>query len=187
MTGARWITSKHAGVVVALASVTVLVAACGGSGGSKVSNQPPPNPYSHSGGSGGSGGAAGAAAKMTIGTARGSAGAYLVGASGRALYLWVADSNGQSVCSGACAKVWPPVLASATPAVAGGVNARDLGWATRAGGQKQVTYNGHPLYYFIADHGAGKTTGQGSNSFGAKWWLVSPSGASITKPNSATG
>jgi predicted lipoprotein with Yx(FWY)xxD motif len=124
--------------------------------------------------------------KITISTTKGSAGTYLVGESGRALYLWAAESNGKSSCSGACAKVWTPVLASATPSVSGGVNAADLGWATRTTGQKQVTYNGHPLYYFAADTGSGTTRGQGTNSFGAKWWLVSPSGAGLTKSSSSS-
>ena len=57
----------------------------------------------------------------------------------------------------------------------------DLGTITRSDGTKQVTYKGHPLYYYISDTKAGQTTGQGSNNFGALWWLVSPSGAAITK------
>jgi predicted lipoprotein with Yx(FWY)xxD motif len=105
---------------------------------------------------------------------------YLTGASGRALYLWVADSNGQSACMGACAKAWPPLVSSSTPTVSGGVSASDLGTTTRPDGTKQVTYKGHPLYYFIADPTAGTTRGQGNNGFGAKWWLVSPSGTAIT-------
>jgi len=43
-----------------------------------------------------------------------------------------------------------------------------------------VTYNGWPLYYFAGDPGAGTTTGQGNDGFGAKWWLLTPSGAEIT-------
>ena len=61
----------------------------------------------------------------------------------------------------------------------------DLGTITRSDGTKQVTYKGHPLYYYAADTSPGQVTGQGSNSFGAKWWLVAPSGAAITK--SASG
>ncbi len=62
----------------------------------------------------------------------------------------------------------------------------DLGTITRSGGVKQVTYKGHPLYYFSGDSHPGQTSGQGSSAFGAKWWLVSPSGASITKSSSST-
>jgi hypothetical protein len=58
--------------------------------------------------------------------------------------------------------------------------ASDLGTITRSDGTKQVTYDGHPLYYFAGDSGAGTATGQGSDGFGAKWWLVSPAGADVT-------
>ena len=50
----------------------------------------------------------------------------------------------------------------------------------RSDGTEQVTYKGHPLYYFVADTSAGSTKGQGSDSFGAKWWLIAPSGSAIT-------
>jgi predicted lipoprotein with Yx(FWY)xxD motif len=105
---------------------------------------------------------------------------YLTGESGRALYLWVADNGGKSSCSGACAKVWPPVTTTAKPVAASGVNAAALGTIARSDGTKQVTYMGHPLYYYVADSSAGKTTGHGRDSFGAKWWLVAPSGSAIT-------
>ena len=45
-----------------------------------------------------------------------------------------------------------------------------------------MTYKGHPLYYFLEDKTrSGSIKGQGSDAFGADWWLVSPSGAAITK------
>ncbi|HEX4279901.1 MAG TPA: hypothetical protein VHZ27_03990, partial [Solirubrobacteraceae bacterium] len=56
----------------------------------------------------------------------------------------------------------------------------------RSDGTEEVTYKGHPLYYFVADKSAGSTSGQGSNSFGAKWWLVTPSGAAITTGGSSS-
>jgi len=62
----------------------------------------------------------------------------------------------------------------------GGAKASDLGTITRSDGSKQVTYDGHPLYYFSGDSGPGTAAGQGSDGFGAKWWLVSPSGSDIT-------
>ena len=113
-------------------------------------------------------------------TAHGKLGTYLVGPSGRTLYLWKADSMNKSVCSGACAKVWPPLTTTGKPGAGGGAMAADLGTITRSDGTKQVTYKGHPLYYYVTDTSAGQTTGQGSNNFGAKWWVVAPSGAAIT-------
>jgi predicted lipoprotein with Yx(FWY)xxD motif len=112
-------------------------------------------------------------------------GTYLVGASGRALYLWVADPGGKSVCLGSCAKAWPPLTASSMPNVSGGVNAADVSLISRGDGAKQVAYKGHPLYYFIADTRAGMLSGQGSDGFGAKWWLVAPSGNGITTSGSS--
>ena len=133
-----------------------------------------------SAGTGGSSPAAGQAAHMTISTRSGPAGTYLADGSGRAVYLWVADSAGKSHCAGACAGAWPPVTATGIPSASGGVTAADLGVITRSDGTKQVTYHGHPLYYYAGDTAPGDTKGQGLNGFGAKWWLVSPSGAALT-------
>jgi hypothetical protein len=71
-------------------------------------------------------------------------------------------------------------MATGTPTASGSAKASDLGTITRSDGTKQVTYDGHPLYYFSGDSGAGTATGQGSDGFGAKWWLVDPSGSDVT-------
>jgi predicted lipoprotein with Yx(FWY)xxD motif len=127
------------------------------------------------------GSSAGASTTGTvISTQAGSAGAFLTAGSGRAVYLWAADGMNMSACSGACAAAWPPVPATGTLTAAGGAKASDLGTITRSDGTKQVTYDGHPLYYFVGDSAAGQTNGQGSDNFGAKWWLVASSGAKIT-------
>jgi predicted lipoprotein with Yx(FWY)xxD motif len=153
-----------------LAAVALFVAACG----SSASN-------SSSSGSAAAGSSSPATAKAMLRTASGSLGTYLTDGSGRALYLWVADSHGASVCSGACAQAWPPLLTKGAPAAAGAVKASYLGTVNRTGGATQVTYKGHPLYYYIGDTAAHQTTGQGSDGFGAKWWLLTPAGAAITK------
>ncbi len=75
--------------------------------------------------------------------------------------------------------------ATGTLTAAGSAKASDLGTITRSDGTKQVTYDGHPLYYFVGDSAAGQTNGQGSDNFGAKWWLVAPSGAEITGTDTA--
>lgn len=160
------------GIAIAIASLAV--AACGSSHNASSSASAPAS------GSGSS------AAKTSVSTASGADGKYLVGSSGRALYLWVADPSGKSVCAGACAKFWPPLLTKSAPAAAGGVTAGQLGTIARSNGSKQVTYDGHPLYYFALDTSAGSVKGQGSDNFGAKWWLVAPSGTAITKSSSAS-
>jgi predicted lipoprotein with Yx(FWY)xxD motif len=166
------------GAVTALIGVSVLVAACGSSSSTTTATA--------AAGAGGSTAsttatATAAASKgVAIGTATGKDGTYLTGAGGRTLYLWVADSGGMSSCSGACAKAWPPLTTKGKPIAGSGVHAADLGTIKRSDGSTQVTYNGHPLYYFVEDKGKGSITGQGSDAFGAKWWLVSPAGAAIT-------
>jgi predicted lipoprotein with Yx(FWY)xxD motif len=115
-----------------------------------------------------------------ITTAKSSAGTVLVSGTGKAIYLWAKDTGDMSNCTGACAGAWPPVTTTATATAAGGANASDIGTITRSDGTKQVTYDGHPLYYFAGDSGPGTATGQGSDSFGAKWWLVAPTGSDVT-------
>jgi predicted lipoprotein with Yx(FWY)xxD motif len=163
---------RHRGLAaIGMVAVALLVAACGSAAKSASTT------------TGANASDVSSSSSLTIGTARGSAGTYLVGAGNRAIYLWVADSKNMSTCSGACAAIWPPVTTDATPRAGADVHASQLGTITRAGGVKQVTYNGHPLYYYGGDSHAGTTTGQGSDSFGAKWWLVSTGGNAITAHN----
>ena len=129
--------------------------------------------------------ASGSATATVIESHAGSAGSFLTNASGRAVYLWAADSMNKSICSGACAGAWPPVTTMGKVTAANGAKAADLGTITRSDGTKQVTYSGHPLYYFAGDSGPGQTNGQGSDNFGAKWWLVAPAGAKITVADAA--
>ena len=120
-----------------------------------------------------------------ISTQAGSAGTFLTDG-GRAVYLWAKDGMNMSACTGACASAWPAVPATGTLTATGGAKASDLGTITRSDGTKQVTYDGHALYYFAGDSAAGQANGQGSDSFGAKWWLVAPSGAKIPASDTAT-
>jgi predicted lipoprotein with Yx(FWY)xxD motif len=138
-------------------------------------------------GSGGSAGshASGSTTSTVIASHGGSGGTFLT-AGGRSVYLWAADSMNKSNCAGACAGAWPPVMAKGQVTASGGVKASDLGTIARPGGGKQVTYHGHPLYFFAGDSGPGQTTGQGNDGFGAKWWLVAPSGSKITATDTAS-
>lgn len=170
----------RAGSAGTLVGVALLLTACGSSSSGYGAGSAPTSASAST--------STAAATASAITTAKGHAGTYLVGPSGRALYLWVADSSGKSSCSGSCAQVWPPVVATGTPVASGGAMTADLGRITRADGTKQVTYKGHPLYYYVTDTGPGTTKGQGSNSFGAKWWLLTPSGSAIkSKGSSSSG
>jgi len=155
--------------------VALLVAACstGSSSTAAAGSSSPAGASSSSAAAGGSG-------STVITTVSSSAGTFLANSSGHAVYLWTKDSSGMSACSGACAGAWPPVTTTGTVTASGGAKSSDLGTITRSDGTKQVTYDGHPLYFFSGDSGPGMASGQGNDGFGAKWWLVSPSGSDVT-------
>jgi predicted lipoprotein with Yx(FWY)xxD motif len=127
----------------------------------------------------GTGVAAGGAA--TVKTRHGQLGTFLVGPSSRTLYLFEKDKTKKSTCSGDCAKAWPPLLTTGKPKASGSAKASLLGTTKRSDGTTQVTYKGHPLYYFIQDKKAGQTKGQGIDGFGAEWYVLSPSGKKIER------
>lgn len=97
------------------------------------------------------------------------------------VYMFAADHGSVSACYGACATAWPPVITAGTPKAQGGAIAAKIGTITRSEGAKQVTYSGRPLYYYTPDSSEAAISGQGLNSFGALWWVMSPSGEVITK------
>lgn len=102
----------------------------------------------------------------------------LTDSAGKAVYLFEADTSTASTCYGACATAWPPVLTTGAPSITGGDMGK-LGTTTRTDGTKQVTYNGHPLYYFAGDTKPGDTNGEGSKAFGAGWYLLGSDGMKI--------
>lgn len=142
---------------------TVLVAACGGSSTAATSSP------------------SAAASATTIAVANNARlGQIIVDGNGRTLYLFAADSGTTSNCYGDCAGAWPPVIAHGTPQAGVGANASLIGTTTRKDGSLQVTYAGHPLYYWIADKNPGDATGQAQNNSGGLWYVLSPAGAEIT-------
>ena len=172
---AGWPPSARVPIRLAMAlGVSVLAAACSSGGGQQAPGTPAGNSTAN-----------GPAVGTVIATHSGPGGTYLTNGAGRAVYLWTADNLNKSACSGACAAAWPPVPAEGKVTVTGHGKASDLGTITRPDGTTQVTYDGHPLYYFAGDSGPGQTSGQGSDGFGAKWWLVAPSGAQITAAEGA--
>jgi predicted lipoprotein with Yx(FWY)xxD motif len=188
MRDSRWIgrspTARLAAGVGGAAAVALLVAACASGSSSSstaaAASSPAAGGSAAASPSASASGSAGGSGATVITTATSSAGSVLTDGSGRAVYLWVKDTGDASTCTGACAGAWPPVTTTGTVTASGGAQASDLGTITRSDGTKQVTYDGHPLYYFAGDSGAGMASGQGSDGFGAKWWLVSPSGSDVT-------
>jgi predicted lipoprotein with Yx(FWY)xxD motif len=120
-----------------------------------------------------------AASRTTVKTRSTSLGTVLVGARSRTVYFFDRDKTTRSTCTSACAQAWPPVLTSGAPRAAGSARSRLLGTTRRRDGKRQVTYRGHPLYYYIGDAKAGDVNGEGLNAFGARWWVVAPSGRRI--------
>ena len=123
--------------------------------------------------------ASASAKHATVKTRHGDLGTYLVDGRGRTLYLFRKDTGRRSRCSGACAQAWPPLTTRERPKAEGGAKASLLSTSRRRNGKKQVVYNGHPLYRYAPDSAPGQTSGQGSNAFGARWYVVAPSGKAI--------
>ena len=117
------------------------------------------------------------AAKVAV--ANSPLGRILVDAGGNTLYLFQQDTSTVSTCDGACAASWPPLTTTGDPEAADGVSAAELGTTKRTDGTTEVTYNGHPLYYYAGDAKPGDTTGQGLDFYGAEWNVLSPSGEKI--------
>src|SRR6266704_216168 len=97
----------------------------------------------------------------------------LTNAKGLTVYTFAADSPGKSNCYGSCAAYWPPVTGS--PCAAPGIPGT-FSTTTRTDGTKQVTWNGHPLYTYIGDHGPGQASGNNLNINGGLWKEIVVSG-----------
>lgn len=109
----------------------------------------------------------------------GAPGPYLTDADGRAIYFLEGDADG-STCTGPCLESWPPVIATDTvPEVAADLQADLLGTIERADGTAQLTYNGHPLYYYTRDVGAQEPTGHDLTDDWGEWYLLTPAGTEL--------
>lgn len=91
------------------------------------------------------------------------------------LYAFSADTPSASACSNSCAVFWPPVLTSSPPAAGGGAAGSLLGTIQRPDGTFQVTYAGHPLYFFSHGLDSG-TSGAGVTAFGGTFQVIGTSG-----------
>jgi predicted lipoprotein with Yx(FWY)xxD motif len=96
-----------------------------------------------------------------------SLGSVLVDSRGHTLYVFDLGRSSNSA-------VWPPFLTSGRP-VGSGVAAAKLGVLRLANGKLQVTYAGHPLYFYAGDAKAGEVRGASV----ARWSALSASGAKL--------
>ena len=165
----KYLTS--AALTVVIAGVVVIVLAVGGSNAK--------TPQSHL-----------VAPGSAISVRSTSVGKTLVDADGRTLYLFEGDRTNVSTLSSAGLSVWPRFVASGTVKAGPGAQAAKIGTVTGPSGTRQVSYNGHPLYYYVGDAAPGSTRGEGLNEFGARWYVLSAAGNAITnapsKASSAT-
>jgi predicted lipoprotein with Yx(FWY)xxD motif len=101
---------------------------------------------------------------------RTTAGMVLAGSKGLTLYYYTEDKpgSGKSVCTGGCATAWPPLTAP-VKAPMGAKMPGPIGMITRAGGAKQVTINGYPIYYYAEDMAPGQVKGNGE---GGTWHVI---------------
>ncbi|MBM2621016.1 hypothetical protein JIG36_36500 [Actinoplanes sp. LDG1-06] len=103
-------------------------------------------------------------------------GTYVADGAGRTLYRFDNDTNKppKSTCNGDCATAWPPLLIKSPGKIfPDGIDPKIIGYVERADGHCQVTINGWPVYYFVADAKPGDINGQGLNG---KWFAIKPDG-----------
>ena len=126
-----------------------------------------------------------AASGSAVGVRSTSLGPTLVDANGRTLYLFEGDRPDVSRLSAAGQAIWPPFRPAGTVKATNGTESAALGAITSPGGGRQVTYHGHPLYYYVGDSKPGSTRGQRLNQFGALWYVLGPGGSAVTTAGQA--
>jgi predicted lipoprotein with Yx(FWY)xxD motif len=164
----------------AIATGALAVAGCGGgskstatTAGTTAASRPAQTTAASSSGTA-------ASAPETISTKHGKLGTILAaGPKHLTVYMYEADKGASSSCSAGCASLWPPVRTGSAPTASGSARGADLGVITRSDGTKQVTYKGHPLYFYARDGDSGDAYGQAIKSFGAEWYVLSPSGNKV--------
>lgn len=159
----------------AVLALMLAVAGCAGATSSGSGSEAPSEPAASSSADAGDGGTA---TDAVLGTTDSSLGTIVVDGEGATVYMFDKDTQGTttSACTGDCLANWPPVTTdAATPEVEGVTGT--VATIDTPDGDKQVTLNGWPLYYFAGDATAGDTNGQG---VGGVWWVLSPAGDKIS-------
>jgi predicted lipoprotein with Yx(FWY)xxD motif len=116
------------------------------------------------------------AAGKTVKVSESRYGEVLVDGRGRILYLFTKERTKRSRCYGDCATAWPPFLTKGKPRAGKGTDPELVGTTKRRNGRRQVTYNGHPLYYYVTDTRPGQITCQDVVEFGGTWLVINPGG-----------
>lgn len=106
-------------------------------------------------------------------------GRVVADAKGEALYLFGKEKGPKSRCYGECARLWPPVITKGAPKATKGADQSLLGTTKRQNGKLQVTYAGHPLYYYVSDS-PGTILCHDVVEFGGLWLVVKPNGSAVS-------
>jgi predicted lipoprotein with Yx(FWY)xxD motif len=178
--------SRLLAIAVILASLAL--AACGGDEDSETTTGQAPSTGNQAGAAqgaaaadrkaSGGGDEAQAGAGTEVVAADSQYGSVLFDAQRQVVYLFDKETSDTSRCYGACAEAWPPVLTEGDPRAGDGVEAKLLGTTGRDDGSTQVTYNGHPLYYYVDDP-QGEVLCHGVEEFGGVWLAVDPGGEAV--------
>lgn len=172
---------KHLSIGLCTVALAALLSGCAGTSGtatSPTSAAATTPPGSAAATSAPAPTSAPAAATPDLKVADSAAGRIVVDGKGMSVYYYTKDvkDSGTSTCTGGCLDAWPPVLAAADTPTVDGVTGT-VGTIATPDGQKQLTINGMPVYYYAKDLAAGDILGQG---VGGVWYLVAPSGDMIT-------
>jgi predicted lipoprotein with Yx(FWY)xxD motif len=144
-----------------IASLFVVLAACGGDTSSAASS---PSPSA----------AQAPLVKTATATVAGASQTILVGANGMTLYYYLPDKGGKITCTGQCLVNWPPLIVPSTKtsvAATSDITGKFTLLANTEANGSQVVYNNWPMYFWIKDKTPGDTTGQG---VGGKWFVATP-------------
>jgi predicted lipoprotein with Yx(FWY)xxD motif len=169
---------------VSVVALGIALTACGssnkkttstaaGSAASKPASTPSSTPSRYGGGG------------VKVALRKVSFGKVLVGPNSHTVYLFLKDTGTTSQCNGKCAKVWAPLTSSGQAQAGSGLNQSLLGTSKRSDGTMQITYGGHPLYYYDDDKKPGMTEGEGKKEFGAEWYAVGADGKKVEKTGSS--
>ncbi len=131
----------------------------------------------------GAGSSPAAATGVAIQLTDSSLGSIVTDGDGRTLYVFTADATNTSSCSGQCSDNWPALTTDGAPKLGDGLDAEDFATIARDDGSTQVTFYGHPLYYFAGDSAAGDVNGQGLSG---KWYVVGADGQMIEAAGSSS-
>jgi predicted lipoprotein with Yx(FWY)xxD motif len=105
----------------------------------------------------------------------------LVNGRGRTLYAFTKDGRNKDRCvtAAGCSSTWPMLTSNGKPAAGPGVKGSMLSTIKLPNGSHQVTYDGHPLYTYVADSSTAETDYVGADQFGGTWLAVNAAGKTV--------